>query len=172
MKKIFLSLVLSLFLVPLAANAASIEITSLAASPSGGVSNGFGENTASGTHGAITGQFSDVWQLSFPTPNAVVSLTAGGFSGFNVEYNLDNSSNYITAGIINNGGGNWSILPPVLLGINSPLFVRLSGAGTNGQYALNIQNAGSPSAVPVPAAVWLFGSALMGLVGVSRRKKA
>ncbi len=26
------------------------------------------------------------------------------------------------------------------------------------------------SAVPVPAAVWLFGSALMGLVGVSRRK--
>jgi len=28
----------------------------------------------------------------------------------------------------------------------------------------------SPSAVPVPAAVWLFGSALMGLFGVSRRK--
>ncbi len=26
------------------------------------------------------------------------------------------------------------------------------------------------SAVPLPAAVWLFGSALMGLVGVSRRK--
>ncbi len=28
------------------------------------------------------------------------------------------------------------------------------------------------NAVPVPAAVWLFGSALMGLVGSSRRKKA
>jgi len=28
------------------------------------------------------------------------------------------------------------------------------------------------SPVPVPAAVWLFGSGLMGLVGVSRRKKA
>jgi len=28
------------------------------------------------------------------------------------------------------------------------------------------------SAVPVPAAVWLFGSALLGLVGVSRRKQA
>lgn len=26
------------------------------------------------------------------------------------------------------------------------------------------------SVVPVPAAIWLFGSALMGLVGVSRRK--
>ena len=31
---------------------------------------------------------------------------------------------------------------------------------------------GKPSAVPVPAAVWLFGSGLLGLLGISRRKKA
>ncbi len=31
---------------------------------------------------------------------------------------------------------------------------------------------GSPSAVPVPAAVWLFGSGLVGLVGVARRRVA
>lgn len=31
---------------------------------------------------------------------------------------------------------------------------------------------GVPSAVPVPAAVWLFGSGLIGLIGVARRKKA
>jgi hypothetical protein len=30
----------------------------------------------------------------------------------------------------------------------------------------------APSAVPVPAAVWLFGSGLLGLVGISRRKKS
>ncbi|MBK8816337.1 MAG: VPLPA-CTERM sorting domain-containing protein [Methylococcaceae bacterium] len=30
----------------------------------------------------------------------------------------------------------------------------------------------SVSGVPVPAAVWLFGSALMGMMGISRRKKA
>ena len=29
----------------------------------------------------------------------------------------------------------------------------------------------APSAVPVPAAVWLFGSGLLGLVGIARRKK-
>ena len=28
----------------------------------------------------------------------------------------------------------------------------------------------APSAVPVPAAAWLFGSGLLGLVGVARRK--
>jgi len=31
---------------------------------------------------------------------------------------------------------------------------------------------GSPAVVPVPAAVWLFGSGLIGLVGIARRKKA
>jgi hypothetical protein len=31
---------------------------------------------------------------------------------------------------------------------------------------------GDVSAVPVPAAAWLFGSALLGLIGISRRKRA
>lgn len=31
---------------------------------------------------------------------------------------------------------------------------------------------GAPAAVPVPAAVWLFGSGLVGLAGVARRRKA
>ena len=29
----------------------------------------------------------------------------------------------------------------------------------------------TPNAVPVPAAVWLFGSGLIGLIGIARRKK-
>ena len=28
------------------------------------------------------------------------------------------------------------------------------------------------SAVPIPAAVWLFGSGLIGLIGIAKRKKA
>lgn len=36
-------------------------------------------------------------------------------------------------------------------------------------YSFHISN---PSHVPVPAAVWLFGSGLLGLVGIARRKKA
>jgi hypothetical protein len=37
------------------------------------------------------------------------------------------------------------------------------------KYALHLE--GTVHAVPVPAAVWLFGSGLMGLVGVARRRK-
>jgi len=40
-------------------------------------------------------------------------------------------------------------------------------------YTLNMEGTiGAPSAVPVPAAVWLFGSGLVGLAGVARRRKA
>ena len=35
-----------------------------------------------------------------------------------------------------------------------------------------VDSYGSASAVPVPAAVWLFGSGLLGLVGIARRKQA
>jgi hypothetical protein len=50
-------------------------------------------------------------------------------------------------------------------------------AGTLNSYLLGSATLGtdgtlSINAVPLPAAVWLFGSGLMGLVGVSRRRKA
>jgi len=39
----------------------------------------------------------------------------------------------------------------------------------NGNYGWAVQS-GDVGAVPVPAAVWLFGSGLLGLIGVARRK--
>jgi len=48
---------------------------------------------------------------------------------------------------------------------------HVAGAGfTTVAYTLHLE--GHISNVPVPAAVWLFGSGLLGLVGVARRKKA
>jgi len=45
-----------------------------------------------------------------------------------------------------------------------------SGGFTGVAYQLHLE--GVVSAVPVPAAVWLFGSGLVGLAGVARRRKA
>lgn len=47
--------------------------------------------------------------------------------------------------------------------------IIVTGSTKTGQQALLDV---SVSSVPVPAAVWLFGSALMGLTGISRRKGA
>lgn len=44
--------------------------------------------------------------------------------------------------------------------------------GFNAAFNLTSPNLVSPTIVPVPAAVWLLGSGLLGLVGVARRKKA
>jgi len=44
--------------------------------------------------------------------------------------------------------------------------------GPFGGFSANFNMTAAPSAVPVPAAVWLFGSGLLGLVGVARRKAA
>jgi len=44
-----------------------------------------------------------------------------------------------------------------------------TGGFKNFFYTLHLE--GTVSAVPVPAAVWLFGSGLLGLVGVARRKR-
>ena len=74
---------------------------------------------------------------------------------------------------------------------SDPVFTRsLDGNGScsNGQFcsdnadgqpvnrsnawALDILNVTNASVVPVPAAVWLFGSGLLGLIALSRRNKA
>ncbi|HKK14548.1 MAG TPA: VPLPA-CTERM sorting domain-containing protein [Gammaproteobacteria bacterium] len=52
---------------------------------------------------------------------------------------------------------------------------HLTWSGTNSGgtiLGVDLKQTVPPSAVPVPAAVWLFGSGLIGLVGVARRKTA
>jgi hypothetical protein len=60
------------------------------------------------------------------------------------------------------GNGNINAVQSYILGTAS--------LGTNGTLTIAGNGGGAP--VPLPAAVWLFGSGLLGLVGVSRRRKA
>jgi hypothetical protein len=65
------------------------------------------------------------------------------------------------------GGGNGSYLSAAhVQSISDPVFCDGSTAELTGACG-----SGWIGTVPVPAAVWLFGSGLLGLVGVARRKK-
>lgn len=50
------------------------------------------------------------------------------------------------------------------------LFGHEAGDPTN-SFQTTITGMAVPSAVPIPAAVWLFGSGLIGLIGIARRRK-
>ncbi len=123
---------------------------------------------------SVSGSFSDIW--TFKTlPNDGI-----GVSATNVSIKL--------AGFIDKFSG---ILDGVALDFDSATSIiagkkiitnSLIGAGFGaGDHTLVISGIAGKSAsyggsiavaeTPIPAAVWLFGSALMGLMGVSRRKK-
>ena len=72
----------------------------------------------------------------------------------------------ITCGVDCTDGDSYSLAYTATVPVGDP-----SGFG-GVHYGLNLVGtiSGDLTAVPVPAAVWLFGSGLLGLVGVARRK--
>jgi hypothetical protein len=78
------------------------------------------------------------------------------FALTNVSESLDTNGALLLSGDLTwlAGGFTWA----TLLGANTSTVI--------GHFSL------APAAVPLPAAVWLFGSALMGVLGIGRRKSA
>ena len=126
-------------------------------------------------NGATLAMFDDSDQgytganLTVDVPGIVV---IGG--PFNNDYQASNlngnltltGSNHFILGL-DLGGGNWLADNSVVsLGANS-YQVSFNNAGTVVQVDVSIVQA-----VPVPAAVWLFGSGLLGLAGIARRRRS
>ncbi len=100
-----------------------------------------------------------------------------------------NPSFQVTAGFLadaDNPAPKWGVSPGQWLGIifdlqgtqtYADVITELTdGSLRIGMHVINFESGGSESfvnnPVPVPAAVWLLGSGLLGLVGVARRRKA
>ncbi len=99
------------------------------------------------------------WDLTASVDATDSSLTIAEDSQ-NLMFNFleDGVQDFVTA-----PGGTFD---PNAIG-NYQFAIQVSGGGFNLEtVAMEVQT------VPIPAAVWLFGSGLLGLVGIARRKKA
>jgi phospholipase/lecithinase/hemolysin len=123
-------------------------------------------------------------QRSVEYNTALAATLAGveGNLGINLfEYDLFDFGQRFVADPLSFGLTN--ITDACTTGLPFPVFLGSCDASVINQYAFidnihptanlhNILGNELHSAVPVPAAVWLFGSGLIGLIGVARRKKS
>jgi len=103
----------------------------------------------------------------------------GDFTGSNLTLDLSSWTAYWNGTSFNQGSAGVATTVSGAGDLTASWTALVVGGAFNGQTGSwtitgNAKAAGGPppEPVPVPAAVWLFGSGLMGLVGVARRKKA
>ncbi len=152
--------------------------------------------SSSATNVTVTGANTADVDMSgwFVTWNGIPSINMGGGSqdcgtasdGLCVKNNFDAAGNVTgttdIGGVFNNGSGVGSIVCAVDCATGDTYTLDYTATVPQADpsnfggvdYALHLEGTigDAPSAVPVPAAVWLFGSGLLGLVGVARRKVA
>ncbi|MDT8282598.1 MAG: VPLPA-CTERM sorting domain-containing protein, partial [Gammaproteobacteria bacterium] len=133
------------------------------------------------TSGQVEGALTMMDQLS----TAMLGANNDRVPENNLAYHgtIDNGAYAGDPGLWNTNFTNWPINNTATIGedmgfyyIKEDLFggpaISTAAAGRWAFDGSNITFGASVSAVPIPAAAWLFGSGLLGLVGVARRKTA
>jgi hypothetical protein len=113
---------------------------------------------------------SDTWNFNL----SAASLASINISSLKVNPTWLASVTLDKLSLTQNGGvtnGAWSFDGNLSAGLHTFSLVGKAN-GTNSGYQINVDTPALVAQTPIPAAIWLFGSALMGLTGVSRRKKA
>ena len=111
-----------------------------------------------------TGHFSELF----------IPMTSHVLTDLNITFDIKKSIEFTLIANVDSDGVDINLvfvnpLTPTqstLLDLNASKW-SLGGTGTNNSFR---SGSISPVAVPIPAAVWLFGSGLIGLVAVARRK--
>jgi hypothetical protein len=103
-----------------------------------------------------------------------VSLSAGDYTVAIMQYDNFANGPTLSDGFARTGN---PFFTGTLVGCSNGQFCDVSGVdpynNRTNEWAFDILNVTTATeVVPVPAAVWLFGSGLMGLIGILNRKKA
>jgi len=108
------------------------------------------------------------YQLSFDYFNRQQSTTSGSMSVSIGDYIYNTSAL----------GSHWANQADTFVfnGASGSVMVYLAGTGKSDSYGALVDNFSlvetKPAPTPVPGAVWLLGSALVGLVGLKRKRQA
>jgi hypothetical protein len=103
----------------------------------------------------------------------VLASSAAGAGGWDPTILTANASNWYSNGPTNlvTGLGSATLYEAHAVGQNSTLLATVTNIGTVTLSASGLTFT-APAPVPLPAAIWLLGSGLLGLAGVGRRKLA
>ncbi len=122
----------------------------------------------------------DLSTLGGPITSASLSIFTGGqgFNGLTSVYMNGELIGQLTDG--DNVGGDYNVAWLDTFDLTAYASILASGTvsieivpvGSGDGWALDYSELTVTSAVPVPAAVWLFGSGIFGLIGFSRRKRS
>jgi len=130
-------------------------------------------NTTGSTDATIDANFETAWFGSNIPSGFVIGNYGGsgvGLSQTTDAVNIFNSTGTWITGV-NFGASALGNTFDNAAGLSGVTISQFSVAGINGAFTShNGVEVGSPGTVPVPAAVWLFTSALAGFLGISRRK--
>jgi hypothetical protein len=164
MKKIVLVLSLALLSLSFQANAATL---SWASTPVAATTAGSTSDQLVGSYGNFIPKgtiLNDNWKFNLAdTSVASIELNVLEFinSTFNILVTLDGNLLTFTNGL-------WTFADILSAGDHT---INISGKVVRKNGNLNL-SVGTIPQVPVPAALWLFGSAVLGLLGLSSRKKS
>jgi hypothetical protein len=123
------------------------------------------------------GSTSGTWSVNLPTAITHLAFKANGY--FVLGQLTDVSGTWMMADPVTTWGSNVNSTCPASICGTDRLYVNSDFINSGGSVAelsnvraFSVDDFVPPAAVPVPATVWLFGSGLLGLVGVARRRKS
>jgi hypothetical protein len=134
-----------------------------------------------GDHIALNGS-ATTGTISFSAPviDPVVAIWSLGQPGATASFTFNETPTLQVGGPNSSFGGSSIIVDGFVVSGNEGNgvilfegeFSSISFTSTNENwYAFTVGANGEAAVIPVPAAIWLFGSGLLGLVGMARRKK-